>query len=331
MVKKVKALILFSGGLDSILAAMLLKENGLEVTAITFVHPFASCEPAEEWAKKIGIKLVKKEVDDAYFRLIRQPKHGYGSNMNPCVDCKIYMMKRGQEYADKNGFDFIATGEVVGERPFSQVKSRLLQIEKEAGLPNRIVRPLSGKIMPETEAEEKGLIDREWMMDISGRGRDMQFKLAEKFKIKDFPTPSGGCLLTDPAYSIRLAELLDHKERLEWVDAEILKMGRHFRISEDKIVVGRREEENKKLEKIARKKNFTWMEVVDFVGPVTILLPYERKPGKDLIKKAASLTVKYSDAPDNKEIDVTIMSGRLESVIKAKAISDDKAASIMIK
>ena len=328
---EVKALVLFSGGLDSILAAMLLKENGLDVTGIVFVHPFSSCEPAEEWSEKIGIKLIKKEVDNAYFRIIRQPKHGYGSNMNPCIDCKIYMMEKAQEYADKNNFDFIASGEVVGERPFSQVKDRLIQIEKEAGLSGRIVRPLSGKILPQTEAEKKGLIKREWLMDISGRGRDRQFELAKKFRIKDFPQPGGGCLLTDPSYAIRIAELLNHKDRLEWVDAEILKIGRHFRIGSDKIVVGRKEEENKKLERIARKKNFTWMEVTGYGSPVTILLPIERKPGKELIKKGAALTVNYSDAPNNKEIDVIVKSGRVESEMRIKAMSKSKANSLMIK
>lgn len=328
---KIKALVLFSGGLDSILAAMLLKERGIEVTGITFIHPFSTWEHADEWARKTGIKLVKKEVDDRFFRMVREPKHGYGSNMNPCIDCKIYMMKRAQEHADKNGFDFIATGEVVGERPFSQMKERLMQIEKEAGLQGRIVRPLSGGILPPTEAEEKKVVKREWLLDISGRGRDRQFELAEGFGIKDFPQPSGGCLLTDPSYARRLAELLEHKERLEWVDAEILKIGRHFRAGGDKIVVGRKEEENKKLERIAGKKNLTWMEVTDFGSPVTVLFPRTRKPGKELIGIGASLTVRYSDAPEGKVAAVTVRAGKTRSELKAKAMSEEKANSLMIK
>jgi tRNA-specific 2-thiouridylase len=327
----VRALVLFSGGLDSILAAMLLRERGIEVTGITFVHPFSTWEHADEWAKKIGIKLVRKEVDDRFFRLVREPEHGYGSNMNPCIDCKIYMMKRAQEHADKNGFDFIATGEVVGERPFSQVKERLIQIEKEAGLSGRIVRPLSGKILPPTEAEEKKLIKREWLLDISGRGRDRQLELAKRFRMKDFPQPSGGCLLTDPNYARRLAELLENKERLEWVDAELLKIGRHFRTEWGKIIVGRKEEENRRLERIAGKKNLTWLEVEGFGSPVTILLPHIRKPGKELIATGASLTVKYSDAPEGKEATVTIKSGKTKSEIRARPVSGDKADSLMIK
>ncbi len=328
---KTKALVLFSGGLDSILAAMLLRERGIDVTGITFVHPFSTWEHADEWAKKIGINLIKKEVDDRFFRMVREPKHGYGSNMNPCIDCKIYMMKRAQEHADKNGFDFIATGEVVGERPFSQMKERLIQIEKEAGLSGRIVRPLSGGMLPPTEAEEKGLVKREWFLDISGRGRDSQFALAKSFGIRDFPQPGGGCLLTDPNYARRLAELLEHKEHLEWMDAELLKIGRHFRSGGEKIVVGRNEEENKRLERVAAKKNLTWMEVEGFGSPVTILLPHARKPGKELIGIGASLTVRYSDAPAGKETNVIIRAGKIKSELKAKSMGEDKANSLMIK
>ncbi len=328
---KVKALVLFSGGLDSILAAMLLRERGIEVTGITFVHPFSTWEHADEWAKRIGIRLIKKEVDGRFFQLVREPKHGYGSNMNPCLDCKMFMMKRAQELAEKNGFDFIATGEVVGERPFSQVKERLMQIEKEANLSGRIVRPLSGKILPPTEAEEEGKIKREWLLDISGRGRDKQFLLAKRFSLNDFPQPSGGCLLTDPNYARRLVELLEHKEHLEWVDAELLKIGRHFRSEWGKIIVGRKEDENRKLERIAVKKNLTWMEVEGFGSPVTVLLPHSRKPGKELMGIGASLTVKYSDSPQGKEATVLVRAGKTRNEIRAKPTSEEKANSLMIK
>jgi len=211
------------------------------------------------------------------------------------------------------------------------MKERLMQIEKEAVLSARIVRPLSGRILPPTEAEEKGMVKREWFLDISGRGRDKQFLLAERFGLKDFPQPSGGCLLTDPNYARRLAELLEHKEHLEWVDAELLKIGRHFRAGGEKIVVGRNEEENKKLERVAGKKNLTWMEVDGFGSPVTILLPRTRKPGKELIGIGASLTVKYSDAPGGKEATVTVRAGKTRSELKAKSMSEEKANSLMIK
>lgn len=331
MKNKVKALVLFSGGLDSILAAMLLKERGVEVTGIVFVHPFSSSEHAVEWAGKIGIRLVRRDVDDKFFQMIREPKHGYGSNMNPCIDCRIYMLREARFYAERNGFDFIATGEVVGERPMSQVKGTIIRIEKEARMRNKIVRPLSGKLFPPTEAEENGLVEREWLLDISGRGRDRQAGLAKRFGLEDYPQPGGGCLLTDYHYSRRLAEMLDFSKRLEWSDAELLKLGRHFRVEEDKVIVGRNEEDNKRLERTARKKSLTWMEATGVGSPVTVVIPIDRRPTRQVLQKAASLTVLYSDAKRGEFLEVSVHQGKKKEILVSDAMEKNKAESLMIK
>lgn len=292
--KKPRALVLFSGGLDSILTIRLLQKAGISVEAINFMTPFSAGQSCvDSIAKKFRVKVHKVKVDSNYFSMIRKPKHGYGANMNPCLDCKIYMFRRAAAFAKKRGFGFLATGEVVGERPFSQIKPLMFLIEREAGLDGKIVRPLSGKLLPPTEAEKKGLIKRENLLSISGRNRTPQLSLARKFGIKEFPSPGGGCLLTDPGFSRKLRDFLKHSRTFSWNDVSLLKLGRHFRLGNEKIIVGRRHEENLNLKSLASKQNLAWMEVSGFMGPVTVI----QGKSKHLFQKAASLTVRYSDAP----------------------------------
>jgi len=324
---KAKALVLFSGGLDSILTIKLLQKQGISVQAINFVTPFSAGQSyADRIAKKFRIKLHKVKVDRGYFSLIRKPKHGYGANMNPCLDCKIYMFRRAAAFAKRHGFDFLATGEVLGERPFSQIKPLMFLIEKEAGLDGKIVRPLSGKLLPETEAEKKGLIKRENLLAISGRNRTPQLSLAKKFKIKEFPTPGGGCLLTDPGFSHKLRDFLKHSKTLSWDDVSLLRVGRHFRIGREKIIVGRRHEENLALKKLAQKQKLPWMEVQGFMGPVTVV----QGKSKPLIEKAAGLTVRYSDAPKNPAVKVEVHKGKKKASLQAKAAPEEEIERIRV-
>ncbi|MEM4703822.1 MAG: hypothetical protein QXJ02_01975, partial [Candidatus Bathyarchaeia archaeon] len=272
--KKVKALAMLSGGLDSILATKLILEQNIDVEAINFVSPFCLCKKggcgAPETAKQLGIPLKVMNVGEEYLRIVRKPKFGYGKNMNPCIDCRIFMLKKAKQYAKKIGAAFIFTGEVLDERPMSQHMKALNLIEKEAGLEGKILRPLSAKLMKETEAEKKGLVNREKLLDIRGRSRKRQFELAKNFHIVDYPCPAGGCLLTCKEFANKLKDLFQHKKRVSIRDVQLLKVGRHFRLGENKIIVGRNEAENKTLLQMKKKQEF-YFEAQGCGSPITLL------------------------------------------------------------
>ncbi len=314
---KVKALALLSGGLDSTLAAKLILNQGIDVVAVNFVTPFCLCKKggcgATEAAKQLDVPLKVVNVGDEYLKMVRKPKHGYGRNMNPCIDCRIFIAKKAKKYAKETGASFIFTGEVLDERPMSQHSKAMKIIEEESGLKGKILRPLSAKLLPETVIEKKGLVDREKLLDIRGRSRKPQIKLAEKFNIKDYPCPAGGCLLTYKEYANKLRDLFKHKKRCSMVDVSLLKVGRHFRFGENKIIVGRNEAENKIL--TAKKaRNDYYFEVPDIGSPITIL---QGAKTKNAIRVAAALTSFYSDAKSDK---ATVNFGR-ESLDKSIIVS----------
>lgn len=292
---KVKALALLSGGLDSTLAVKLILDQGIEVEALNFVSPFCLCGKggcgAPKTAKQLGVPLKVISVGAEYLKMVRKPKHGYGRNMNPCIDCRVFMLKKAKKYAKETGASFIFTGEVLDERPMSQHYKALKTIEEEAGLEDRILRPLSAKLLPETLIEKKGFADREKLLAISGRSRKPQMELAKRFNIADYPCPAGGCLLTYREFANKLRDLFTHKKHVSLADVNLLKVGRHFRFEKNKIIVGRNETENKTL---TAKKNPTdyLFEVPDCGSPITLLQgPKTRKA----IEKAAALTAYYSD------------------------------------
>jgi tRNA-specific 2-thiouridylase len=294
--KKTKALALFSGGLDSTLATELILRQGIGVVAINFKSPFClcaqdGCGPLNA-AKQLGIKIKVVNVGDQYLQIVRKPKHGYGKNMNPCIDCRIFILKKAKKLAKDMDASFIFTGDVLDERPMSQHFKALKTIEEEAGLKGKILRPLSARLLPETVVEKKGLVDRAKLLDIHGRSRKPQIKLAEEFNIKDYPFPAGGCLLTCKEYAKKLRDLFEHKKRCSMADIALLKVGRHFRFKENKIIVGRNEEENNLL--TAKKSwNDYYFEVPDIGSPITLLKGAKTKKA---IKAAAALTAFYSDA-----------------------------------
>jgi len=322
--RKPKALVLLSGGLDSMLAARLMLDQDVDVEAVHFITPFSGQNEAfvEKFCKETGIKLHKIVLDEEFLEIVVAPKHGYGSQMNPCIDCRILEFKKAKEVAEKVGADFIVTGEVLDERPFSQKKDMMLHIEKEDGLEGKVLRPLSAKLLPETEPEKNGLVDRERLLAIKGRRRTPQMMLAKKLGIVEYPNPAGGCLLTEPRFADRLREHLEHEKRLTMLDVELLRVGRHFRIGNTKVIVGRNEKENKKLSSSAsRNKNLSTMEVKDYMGPVTILVG---EADAETIGKAAAITVRYSDAPKG-----TLVSLRYDGVngyedIEAVAMSNNE-------
>jgi tRNA-specific 2-thiouridylase len=321
---KVKALALLSGGLDSTLAAKLILNQGIDVVAVNFVTPFCLCKKggceATEAAKQLGVPLKVVNVGDEYLKMVRKPKHGYGRNMNPCIDCRIFIAKKAKKYAKEIGASFIFTGEVLDERPMSQHSKAMKIIEEESGLKGKILRPLSAKLLPETAMEKKGLVDREKLLDIRGRSRKPQIKLAEKFNIKDYPCPAGGCLLTYREYANKLRDLFKHKKRCSMADVSFLKVGRHFRFGENKIIVGRNEVENKILT-AERARNDYYFEVPDVGSPITVL---QGAKTKNAIRAAAALTAFYSDAKSDK---VTVNFGR-ESLDKSIIVSIPTRAEV---
>jgi tRNA-uridine 2-sulfurtransferase len=323
--KKAKAISLLSGGLDSILATELVRRQGIEVVAFNVKTPFGipkkdGTSEAVQAAKQLKVPLKVLAVDKDYLRMLRHPKHGYGKNLNPCVDCKIFILKKAKKYAKEIGADFLFTGEVLGERPMSQHYPALQVIAKEAGLENKLLRPLSAKSLPKTLAEKRGIIDREKLKNFSGRSRKPQFALAKEYGITAYPSPAGGCLLTCEEYTKKLQDLFDHKKRVPIAEVALLRVGRHFRVGTNKIIVGRNEAENKFLTTNKLQSDYMF-ELPKIVGPVTLL---QGKKTKAAIETAAKLTAFYSDA---KSGEVLVNFGR-EKLEKSTKVSLPERADV---
>src|SRR4030066_1956047 len=273
-----KAVALLSGGLDSILAARVVIEQEIELEALNFLTVFCTCTnrgetclASQKAVSALGIPLKVLNVSEEYLHVVKNPKHGYGSNMNPCIDCKICMCKKAKAYMEEIGAFFLVTGEVLGERPMSQRRDSMRLIEKEAGLDGLILRPLSAKLLPASIPEKEGWVDREKLLKIQGRSRKPQIQLADHYGIYDYPCPAGGCLLTDPGFTQRMKDLMFHQTDFSLNDVHLLKMGRHFRFSDGvKLVVGRNEEENQKIKTYSLEKDFL-LKVSGFPGPLSLL------------------------------------------------------------
>ncbi|MEI7905062.1 MAG: 7-cyano-7-deazaguanine synthase [Candidatus Firestonebacteria bacterium] len=297
-----KALVLLSGGLDSTIVLGLLKKQGVEVEAIHFTSLFCTCGGKEggcgaalKAAKQLGVKLHVVKKGDDYLELIKKPAHGYGSNVNPCIDCRIYSFKKAKELMEAIGASFIVTGEVLGQRPMSQRLEAMKVIEKEAGMEGLVVRPLSAQHLELSIPEKEGWVNRAEFLGIKGRGRKEQMRVAAELNITDYPCPAGGCLLTDPGFAKRVKDLLAGKKKILPGDFMLLKYGRHFRLDERvKLVVGRNEPENKILETL-RKESEVLLWPADVPGPHSLLLG--DLAGEDIIFSAA-VTARFSDVKD---------------------------------
>jgi tRNA-specific 2-thiouridylase len=305
---RVKAISLLSGGLDSILATELIRRQGIDVITFNIKTPFGipqkdGSSEASQAAEQLKVPLKVLCVEKDYLRMLRNPKHGYGKNLNPCVDCKIFILKKAKKYAKEIGADFIFTGEVLGERPMSQHGPALKIIAEESGLKGKLLRPLSAKLLAETDAEKKGLVDRTKLLSIQGRSRRPQFALAQEYGITVYPSPAGGCLLTCEEYCKKLRDLFENKKHISMADVALLRVGRHFRFGKNKIIVGRNEIENKFLTENKLRSDF-FFEPCDVVGPTTIL---QGPKTKAVIESAAKLTASYSDA---KSGEVTVKFGK---------------------
>lgn len=301
-----KAIALLSGGLDSTLAARVVIELGIELEAINFMTVFCTCTSrgetclaSQKAVEHLGIPLKVLNVSEEYLSVVKHPAHGYGSQINPCIDCRIFMLKEAKKYMEESGASFIVTGEVLGQRPMSQRREAMHLIEREAGLKGLILRPLSARILPITIPEKEGWVDREKLLRFQGRSRKPQMKLAEYYGIHDYPCPAGGCLLTDPGFAKRMKDLLVHSPEFTLNDVHLLKMGRHFRFSQNvKLVVGRNEEENQKIKTFALERDIL-LKVSDYAGPLSLL---RGRILEEDIERAASITAYYSKAKDSKEV-----------------------------
>lgn len=254
---KRKAIALLSGGLDSTLAVKMMLDMGIDVEALNFTSPFCTCTSKNSGCKSeavrvaqefnIPIKVVHKGLD--YLEIVRNPQHGYGKGVNPCVDCRIYLLRKAKEYMQEIGADFIITGEVLGQRPMSQRRDSLRVIERESGLEGLLLRPLSAQHFDPTIPEREGWVDREKLLAIKGRSRHELFQLADELDVKNYPCPAGGCLLTELSFVPKIRDIFDHTVELNLRDFRMLKIGRHFRIAKrTKLIIGRDESDNKLLE-----------------------------------------------------------------------------------
>ena len=294
---KTKAVALFSGGLDSILSVKIMLELGIDVYPITYLTPFSGtiksgCEAApRRICEKLGIPLKVKFLGKEFIELVKNPRHGYGKNMNPCIDCRILMLRKAKKYMEEIGAEFIITGEVLGERPMTQNKKSMKLIETKSELEGKIVRPLSAKLLEPAIPEQQGKVKREKLLAIEGRSRKLQIKFARELGISNYPTPAGGCLLTNSNFAKRIRDAFKHNED-SLKEINLLKYGRHFRLSSgSKVIVGRNEKENSII--LAFKDLSSICLEADIVpGPITLLL---RSTGKTDLENAASICLRYSD------------------------------------
>ncbi len=331
-----KAIALYSGGLDSTLAILVAMRQGIEVTAVTFLTHFgcdisdkSSCskDPFSA-AAQFGFEVKLCHLADKFIEVVKKPKFGHGKNMNPCIDCRILMLKEAKELMAMRGADFIITGEVLGQRPMSQRRDTFPKIDREAGLSGSIVRPLSAKLLKPTIPEQTGIVDRERLCGFNGRSRKPQMALAKEFGLTDYPAPAGGCLLTDPIYSYRLRELLAHEPSPSLKDIQLLRSGRHFRIPDAcKIIVGRNEGDNNIIQSLADGGDYLlW---VDGFGSPLIIVRGAATDG--VLRLAASLCARYSDAKGLPSVNVSVAGNGTGFKIQAQPATEAMLNSYMIQ
>lgn len=284
------------------LAARVLKTQGLDLIGITFSTPFFGPKEGQDLSGMAGIPVLVIDITESHLEMLKNPVYGYGSQMNPCIDCHALMLREAGRVMDEQGADFLFTGEVLGQRPMSQRKDSLKSVEKLAGHPGRILRPLSAKLLPPTIVETEGLVDREQLLDIHGRSRRRQMELVESFGIQDYPQPGGGCLLTKEGFVIKLRELFARYPEAGAKDIVFLKWGRHFVLPDGAILcVGRRESDNEKLEVLIRPEDIS-LRVAEHPGPTAVLIA--SPTAREDLQFAAEIVAAYSDSSDGEPVHV---------------------------
>ncbi len=302
--KKVKCILLFSGGLDSILALKVLQENNVIVQPLCFKSNFFNCNSARIACQQFNTELREVDISRKHLQMVKNPEFGYGNACNPCIDCHLMMLREAKEIMEKEGFDFVATGEVLGQRPMSQNINSLTLIEKQAQLIRKIVRPLSLKVLPPTEVEEKGLINRDGFYGISGRSRVEQISLAKKFHINTYPSPSGGCILTEKKYGQFLKQLFKLKPEVINSDCYLLRQGRVLIESDYLMIIARNQNESESILQFQEDGDIVFIPQ-NFSGPTVFIRPFCNTNQDQYIELGKKVTLQYSKkVPDDYIIEV---------------------------
>jgi tRNA U34 2-thiouridine synthase MnmA/TrmU len=332
----VKAVALFSGGLDSALAILTILKQGIDVKALSFLTPFNTSISGKSlhvsnggsFSNKFGFDVQIRHLEETFIDMVKNPKFGYGKNMNPCIDCRILMLKEAKLLMDETGADFIITGEVLGQRPMSQRRDTLNRVDREAGVKGYVLRPLSAKLLDVTIPEAGGIVSRDVLHDFSGRSRKPQIDLAREFRLMHYPAPAGGCLLTEPIFSHKLKDLLAHNQKPIVRDITLLKVGRHFRFSpECKIIVGRDKKENEILESLAG--NSDCLITIEGYGSPTTLV--SGAMNEEALRVAASLCARYSDAKELPHMQARVVTQKSTYSIRISRASNEIVEALRIE
>lgn len=323
-----RALSMFSGGLDSLLATRLIANLGIEVLALHFTAPFIEPHPdaakgrrAAQWADRLGVPLRVVDIWPGFLEILRGPRHGFGKNLNPCIDCKIHLLTLARQIMEREGFDFVFTGEVLGQRPMSQLMPSLTTIARESGLGDRLLRPLSAQLLEPSRPEREGLIDRAKLLAFSGRGRKPQLALAAELDIADPPGSGGGCLLTDHVYSQRLRQLLALKSEIGHDDLYLLNIGRHLALpGGGKAIVSRNERENNELER-RHAAGEVLLEPLDWPGP-TALMVGSADPA--LFETVVALMKRWGKPTGDGRVSVCVLIDRSERIVSTPLTLDEE-------
>jgi tRNA U34 2-thiouridine synthase MnmA/TrmU len=344
--KRVKAIGLVSGGLDSQLAVALLKRLGCDITGLHFYNGFSPGslkrvirgEESESDSLEgrgralsdlLGIAVDVCDVSEEFLEVLVSPRHGYGANVNPCIDCRIFMLKQAKERMERDGARFIFTGEVLGQRPMSQHRQAMNLVERRSGLEGLLLRPLSAKLLPHTVPEERGWIDRDQLLDIQGRSRRRQISLARELGLGEYVQPAGGCALTESAYARKFKDFMQHNDRprIRRGEAVLLAVGRHFRLTPRlKIIVGRNETENNYLERNGAGSYL--LTTPDHPGPTVLV---QGEPGVEELQRAASITARYSDAKNLPVVRVKVWRDDEHRMLEAPPIPDEELEPLRIQ
>ncbi len=326
--RQIKALGLCSGGLDSILSALVLRKQGVDVTWISFETPFFSSESAQKASRQTNIPLIIQDITGAYMEMMKAPKGGFGKNMNPCVDCHTLMFATAGTRMKEEGFDFLFSGEVLGQRPKSQTKNALRSVEKNSGFDGDLLRPLSAKCLPETRMEQQGLVDREKLMDITGRSRKVQMQMAKAFGIKEYPAPAGGCLLTDKIFSNRLRDLFYVQKTDKTRLLHLLKFGRHFRLDNGcKLIVGRSKNDNEQILSWYDKTCDIWLRHAQMAGPDVLLMG---NFSDEQVITAARVTAGYTKSKPGETADIKVIKMEKETIVQVVTPAPGTFENLMI-
>ncbi|HMB16464.1 MAG TPA: hypothetical protein VKN62_09125 [Pelovirga sp.] len=323
-----KALGLMSGGLDSTLAAMVLMRQGIEVTGIAFVTPFFGAEKARKAAAAIGQPLIIADISAIHLQMLKHPHHGYGRFMNPCIDCHAMMFRLAGEKMQEDGYDFLFSGEVLGQRPMSQNSTALKAVAKHSGFLEQILRPLSARRLAPTAMEQNGLVDRNQLLDIQGRSRKPQQALAREWGLKELPAVAGGCLLTERSFSNQLRDLFSHHGSADVSDVELLNIGRQFRLKPTaKLVVGRNQEDNQALEGFLTESRLL-LRCQDFSGPLGVLCGDTDQTTQE---QAAAIVASYSQGKDEPLVKVLCFAHNSSSSLTVPPMPREESIKMLLR